>query len=391
MGRMIIREYMPFLEEELKKGGKIIVLYGARQVGKTTLVKEVLKKMDLRSLEVNADEQPYWEVLSSRDFSKLKALTQGYDLLFIDEAQRIPDIGLNLKILHDRMPELKILVTGSSSLDLANRVKEPLTGRTWTYTLYPISIGEWQRYSGANFFETGMELESFLRFGMYPEVFSMQDAARKERYLREITGSYLYKDILALGNIKFPEKLLQLLKLLAFQIGGEVSIQELSSALQIHREAVLNYLDLLEKAFVIFRLRGFSRNLRKEVTKMSKVYFYDLGIRNAIIGNFNDLASRNDTGQLWENFLMAERLKFNAYRPYYANSYFWRTYSGAELDLVEEAGGRLSGFEFKWNARKNSAPSSWLEAHPGSGYQCIHRGNFGEFLTDAFQTDAEKK
>ncbi len=377
---LIQRRYASILQEEITIGKKIIVLYGARQVGKTTLVKEVLKSHTGKVLEINADEQPYWEVLSSRDFSKLSALVEGYDLLFIDEAQRIPDIGINLKILHDKLPNLRIIVTGSSSLDLANRVKESLTGRTWTYTLYPISISEWRQYSGANTYETTASLPTFLRYGMYPETFSFDSHVQKERYLNEITGSYLYKDILALANIKFPEKLLQLLKLLAFQIGNEVSVQELVNSLQIHREAVLNYLDLLEKTFVIFRIGGFSRNLRKEITKMNKVYFFDLGIRNAIINNFSDLSERTDTGQLWENFLIAERIKSNAYRQRSANYYFWRTYSGAELDLLEETSGKLAAFEFKWGTKKGTAPQSWLNTYADSSYSCITRENWLDFL-----------
>lgn len=377
---MIQRSYATYLAEEVKTTNKIIVLYGARQVGKTTLVRTVLQGYEGKILEINADERPYWEVLSSRDFAKLSALVEGYDLLYIDEAQRIPDIGINLKILHDRLPGLKIIVTGSSSLDLANRVKEPLTGRIWTYTLYPISLGEWRQYMDANTFETGTALETFLRYGMYPEVFAYDSHAKKIRYLNEITGSYLYKDILALTSIKFPEKLLQLLRLLAFQIGSEVSVQELSNSLQIHRDAVLNYMDLLEKTFVIFRLNGFSRNLRKEVTKMSKVYFYDLGLRNAVIGNFNEISARNDVGQLWENFLIAERIKQNAYRQYFANYYFWRTYNNAALDWIEEAEGHLSGFEFKWSNKKGRPPQSWVEAYPGSDYLCVNRDNFLDFL-----------
>lgn len=377
---MIARIYKDQLKAELKNSRKIIILYGARQVGKTTLIKEVLKSYDGKILEINADERPYWEVLSSQDFTKLGNLVEGYNLLFIDEAQRIPNIGVNLKILHDKIPDLKVIVTGSSSLDLANRVKEPLTGRTWTYTLYPVSLEEWRNYSGANAFETANALEFFLRYGMYPEVFSFETNLKKERYLNEITGSYLYKDILALANIKFPEKLLQLLKLLAFQIGSEVSIQELAQSLQIHREAVLNYIDLLEKTFVIFRLHGFSRNLRKEVTKMSKVYFYDLGVRNAIINNFNELNVRNDVGQLWENFLIAERIKHNTYRQHFANYYFWRTYNNVELDLIEESSGKLNAFEFKWGKRKSQAPKSWSEAYPDAEFLSVDRNNFLEFL-----------
>ncbi|MCS7037151.1 MAG: ATP-binding protein [Saprospiraceae bacterium] len=377
---MIPRSYLEILTSDLASSHKIIVVYGARQVGKTTLVRELLKAQAGKVLEINADERPYWEVLSSRDWTKLRALVEGYDILFIDEAQRIPDIGINLKILHDKLPALRIIVTGSSSLDLANRIQEPLTGRAWTYVLYPISVDEWRRYTGANAFETQLALESFLRFGMYPEIFTLSTPAQKQRYLQEITNSYLYKDILVLANIKFPEKLQQLLKLLAYQIGSEVSIQELSKSLQIHREAVVNYLDLLEKAFVVFRLGGFSRNLQKEITKMDKIYFMDIGIRNALVGNFNELSERNDVGQLWENFLLAERIKYNAYRQRFANYYFWRTYYSSELDLVEEAEGRLMGYEFKWGKRRNAPPSAWVEAYPHAGYECYNLDNFMEFL-----------
>jgi hypothetical protein len=378
---MIPRKLKKLIAPELsKEKTKIIVIYGARQIGKTTLVKEILKSQKGKILEINADEILYWEVLSSRDLTKLKALTAGYQLLFIDEAQRIPDIGINLKIFSDKLPDLKIIVTGSSSLDLANRVKESLTGRTWTFNMYPVSVGEWRDFTKANAFETATALEDFLRFGMYPEVFSYEQASQKERYLKEITSSYLYKDILILANIKYPDKLLQLLRLLAFQIGSEVSIQEIAKTLQIHRDAVLNYIDLLEKTFVIFKLGGFSRNLRKEVTKMDKIYFYDLGVRNAIIGNFNPLSMRNDTGQLWENFLIAERIKHNSYRNNFANYYFWRTYSNAEIDWIEESGGKLWAYEFKWGNKKAKAPSAWMTNYPDAAYQVVNRDNFLEFV-----------
>lgn len=368
------------LFDELSHSNKVIVLYGARQVGKTTLAREVLKKVGGKVLEINADRQPYVEALSSRDFNKLNGLVAGYDVLFIDEAQRIPDIGINLKILHDSLPALRILATGSSSIDLANRIKEPLTGRTWTYQLFPISVKEWKNYSSANDFELSLKLEEWMQFGMYPETLSFENRERKIQYLQELTSSYLYKDILSLGNIKYPEKLHQLLKLLAWQTGNLISVNELSNALQIHRDAVLNYLDLLQKAFVIFRIGGFSRNLRKEVVKMDKVYFYDLGVRNALIENFSPLSSRTDTGQLWENFLLTERIKKMEYQRLHGSLYFWRTYSGAELDLVEERDGRLHGFEFKWKSAKGKAPSSWLETYDTASYQLINRENFLEFV-----------
>jgi hypothetical protein len=224
------------------------------------------------------------------------------------------------------------------------------------------------------------EIERFLRFGMYPEVLIQDNNKRKEQYLNEITSSYLIKDILVLTRIKFPEKLIQLLKLLAYQIGSEVSVEELSNSLQIHREAVLNYLDLLEKSFVIFRLNGFNRNLRKEVTKMSKVYFYDLGIRNAVIGNFSEIALRSDAGQLWENFVIAERIKFNAYRQQKPKYFFWRIYGGSELDLVEEYGGKLTGFEMKWKSKQKRPPKAWSDSYPEADYHCINRENFFSVL-----------
>lgn len=378
---MIQRKIEDSIIQELsREKSKIILLYGARQIGKTTLVNKIISNYQGKILKINADEQPHWDVLSSRDSAQLRAFVEGYDLLFIDEAQRIPDIGINLKILYENCPQLKIIATGSSSLDLANRVKEPLTGRAWTFEMYPIAVSEWKDFSNANSYEMTQAIESFLRFGMYPEVFAYPNDKQKERYLKEIASSYLYKDILALADIKYPDKLLQLLRLLAFQLSSEVSIHELSKALQIHRDAINNYIDLLEKAFVIFRVGGFSRNLRKEVTKMDKIYFYDTGIRNAIINNFSPLSMRNDTGMLWENFLISERIKRNTYTQHYANYYFWRTYDNAEIDWVEDAGGQLSAFEFKWNKKKNKAPASWTKAYPDAQYQNINKDNFMGFV-----------
>ena len=349
-------------------------------MGKTTLVKALLKKQTGKVLEINADRQLNLEVLSSRDFDKLKGLVSGYDLLFIDEAQRIPDIGINLKILHDSLPDLKIIITGSSSLDLANRVKEPLTGRTWTYKLFPIWIGEWKNFTGANDYELSLKLVDWMRFGMYPEMLQLENHQDKRQYLEELTGAYLYKDILALAGIRYPEKLRQLLKLLAFQIGSLVSIHELAKNLQVNRDTVINYIDLLEKTFVIFRLSGFSRNLRKEVISMDKIYFYDLGLRNALIENFNPPDSRQDTGALWENFLLAERRKKIDYQGIYSNTYFWRTYSGAELDYVEERDGQLYGFEFKWKPSGKNAPATWLETYQNASFELVHKENFQAFV-----------
>lgn len=386
---MIIRLIEKYLREILNNQKKIVVLFGARQVGKTTLVKTLLENSTDRILHINADEQLYNELLSSRDFSKLKGLVDGYDLLFVDEAQRIVDIGINLKILYDRIPNLKIIITGSSSLDLATHINEPLTGRIITNILYPISVLEWQNYVEVNDYFTTLKLEELLLYGMYPEVFSYENFDQKRKYLDDLCKSYLYKDILALANIKYPEKLNQLLKLLAYQVGQLVSLQELATTLQIHREALLNYISLLEKSFVIFRLSGFSRNLRKEVVKMDKIYFYDTGVRNALINNFNSMQLRNDKGQLWENFLMAERMKANEHNKVFVNSYFWRTYSGAELDLIEEKDGQLHGFEFKWSKNKKQikAPTSWTETYQNSTFECIMPDNFVQWLRTPAQSD----
>lgn len=377
---MITRILEAELSRRLESLNKVLVLYGARQVGKTTLIQKLLSQLPWKILSINADIQPHTEVLSSRNLDKLKGLVSGYDLLYIDEAQRIPDIGINLKILHDQIPTLKIIVSGSSSLDLANRIKEPLTGRTWTYNLFPISLKEYQLYKGLNEFEVGQKLEECMTFGMYPQVLLFENYSDKRQHLEELTGAYLYKDILALANIRYPEKLRQLLKLLAFQIGNLVSIHELAISLQVNRDTVIHYLDLLEKAFVIFRLPGFSRNLRKEVTSMKKVYFYDVGVRNALIGNFERFTDRSDKGSLWENFLLSERMKKLAYERSFANTYFWRLHSGAELDYIEEKDGQLWGYEFKWKKNKSRVPKTWLETYSNSQYQLVNRDNFGEII-----------
>jgi predicted AAA+ superfamily ATPase len=364
--------------EKVKTGKKAVIIYGARQVGKTTLSKEIINSLNLRTLQVNADQEKYLDILSSRDLEKMKSLIAGYDLLFIDEAQRIPDIGINLKILVDEMPELKIIATGSSSFDLANKISEPLTGRTWSFTLYPLSIMELaDHYSD---FELDGLLDNLLVFGSYPEVFTTVNLAQKESLLKEIGRAYLYKDALDLLTVKQAKKVKDLLKLIAFQIGSEVSILELANSLDLSRETVEKYLDLLEKSFVIFRLGGFSRNLRKEVTKMDKIYFYDLGIRNMLVDNFKALKDRNDAGQLWENFLMIERMKMLAYKNISASTYFWRIYSGAELDYVEEKDGKLFGYEFKFGRKKSRFPRTWLETYENSNYEIINKDNWKKFL-----------
>ncbi len=375
---MIQRAIAEQIKTDLTEYRKIIIVYGPRQTGKTTLVREVVASLPYKTLEINADQHRYHDILSSRDLAKMQELVGDNELLFIDEAQNIPNIGINLKILHDSLPGLKIIATGSSSFELANQVKEPLTGRAWAYKLYPISLLELS--ASMTPFEMKDQLESYLRYGMYPEVLTLNGSEAKIRHLRELASAYLYKDILQLSSIKHADKIVKLLKLLAFQAGSQVSLHELGKSLEMSHDTVNNYIDLLEKGFIVFRLSGFSRNLRKEVNKMNKVFFYDNGIRNMLIENFNPLDMRQDVGALWENFLVAERQKKVAYQRLYGISYFWRTYSGAELDYVEERDGQLFGFEFKWKASRPKPPTAWTETYPDAAFQLVNRENFLEFV-----------
>jgi predicted AAA+ superfamily ATPase len=375
---MIPRLLTETIQKRLVASNKIIILYGPRQVGKTTLVRKIIQELPYRSLMVNADELPYQTVLASRDLAQMKLLVEGYELLFVDEAQRIPDIGINLKILHDALPDLKIITTGSSSFELANRTKEPLTGRTWTYELFPISVGELRQQQ--NTFELQQRLTELLRFGSYPDTLQQSNTADKIQYLRELSSAYLYKDIVEMASIRHADKLRKLLQLLAFRVGSEVSPNELGNALGMSKDTVNVYIDLLEKAFVVFRLSGFSRNLRKEISKMDKIYFYDLGIRNVLIDNFQPLDLRTDVGALWENFLIVERRKRNAYTGQFATTHFWRTYSGAELDYIEDANGQLTGYEFKFSRKSAKAPTSWDDNYPGAGFTLVNQDNYLSFL-----------
>ncbi len=375
---IISRSLSTTLTEKLTSSTKGVVIYGARQVGKTTLANSLISSLNLKTLTINGDQSRFIDILSSRDLVKIKSLVQGYELLFIDEAQRIPEIGLALKIILDNMPSLKVLVTGSSSLDLASKISEPLTGRVWTYHLYPISFLELsENQTGAELDHT---LEERLVFGSYPELFSLEGDAQKREYLQNLSDAYLYKDLLEFGDIKNSSKIRDLLKLLAFQVGSQISQTELGSSLGMSKDTVSRYIDLLEKSYVIFRLRGFSRNLRKEITKMDKIYFYDLGVRNILIDNLNPLKGRSDLGALWENFLIVERMKLLAYKQDFAASYFWRTYTGAELDYIEDRGGKLYGFEFKAGNKIKRAPKSWQETYKDSDYVCVNRDNYLDFI-----------
>ena len=337
---------------------KVMVVYGPRRCGKTTLLNHYLKGTAETHLLVSGEDITVQEYLGSQSVAKLKDFVGENRLLVIDEAQKIKEIGLNLKLIIDHIRDIKIIATGSSSFDLARDIGEPLTGRKYTLKLFPLAQMELMQIEQR--FETEANLESRLVFGSYPEVVLTNDNRLRERYLKEIVSSYLFKDILEMEGLRHPEKLVRLLQLLAFQIGREVSFNELGGQLGISKNTVERYLELLEKVFVIFRLTGFSRNLRKEITKNARYYFYDIGIRNALINNFNSLNMRDDIGMLWENYIIIERIKKQEYLGILANNYFWRTYEQKEIDLVEEREGNLYGYEIKWKAGRIKPPKIWL-------------------------------
>lgn len=333
------------VREWLDSPVRILILYGPRQAGKTTLIQAALSGYAGKVVSLNADEYPVREALSQGDLAKLSTLVQGRDLLFIDEAQRVPDIGLNLKILHDGIPKLRIIATGSSSFELAQKTGEPLTGRTRSMTLLPLGVAEWA--STLTPFELSRKREEFIVYGMYPGLIGFPDSAEKADALAELANNYLYKDILSLGGIRHERKIRDLVRLLAFQTGSEVSFTELGTALGMSKDTVIRYVDLLEKAFILFRSQGYSANLRNEITKKDKIYFYDTGLRNAVIDNFKPLAQRDDGGRLWENFLVAERRKLHFHTRTRVDSRFWRTHAGSKIDLIEESSGGLGAWEIK--------------------------------------------
>lgn len=368
--------------EKLKKlavPGKVVVIYGARRTGKTTLLKEFLKNESKAHLMVSGEDITVHSYLSSQSVEKLTAFVGKAKLLVVDEAQKIPNIGLNLKLVVDHLSGIRIVVTGSSSFDLARHTGEPLTGRKYRLKLFPLAQMEIGQIE--NIHQTEANLENRLIYGSYPEVVLMQDNREREKYLKEIVSSYLYKDILELDGIRHSGKIIRLLQLIAFQIGKEVSLSELGTSLSMSKNTAERYLDLLEKAFVLQRLTGFSRNLRNEITKNCRYYFLDNGVRNALINNFNLFHQRNDCGELWENYLVMERLKKQEYQDIQANNYFWRTYTKQEIDFVEDREGRLFGYEMKWGKAKPKIPKLWQLAYPGSSFELINRQNYLKFIT----------
>lgn len=357
--------------------GKVIVIYGARRVGKTTLIKKFLEN-EKRALFVSGEDIFTQKELSSASIDQLEAFIGEHDLLVIDEAQHIPDIGRNLKLIVDHLPHIPVIATGSSTFDLTKQVGEPLTGRKYTLKMYPLSQIELNQVETPD--KRKAHLESRLIYGSYPEIITMKGEDLKREYLRELVSSYLLKDILAYEGIKKSKKLIDLLVLLAFQVGKEVSHNELATKLGINKTTIEKYLDLLEQVFVLVNIRGFSRNLRKEVTKTSKYYFCDNGIRNALINNFNPLSIRDDLGLLWENYLVMERLKKQEYCRLWSNNYFWRTYDQKEIDWVEEREGSLFGYEFKANQAQAKAPKLWLATYPKASFECINLENYLPFI-----------
>lgn len=362
------------------KPNKVLVILGSRQVGKTTLLKDYLTTINKTikyKLDVG-DDIRIQELINSMNFSKIKEYIKGYELIAIDEAQKIRNIGQGLKIMVDQFPGIKIIATGSSSFELSGQIGEPLTGRKITLILYPVSQIELSNLY--NDYELKTRLEEYLIYGSYPEVVVSDMFEEKKRILNEIVGSYLLKDILELERVKGSKILLDLLRLLAFQIGNEVSLSELGRQVGLDYKTVARYLDLFEKSFVIYNLRGFSRNLRKEITKKSKYYFLDNGIRNAIIANFNPLEIRDDIGKLWENFIISERIKKQSYKSIYANNYFWRTWEQKEIDFIEEREGKLYAYEIKWKGKKTKPPRDWKNTYPSSKFMIISPDNYLEFI-----------
>lgn len=375
---MKIKRFYGALTQYLEKG-KVLVIFGPRQVGKTTLVQNFLNKTSLKFKLETGDNIKIQTLFASQDLEKILAYANPYELIVIDEAQKIPNVGTGLKMIVDHLPKIKVIVTGSSSFDLAGQVGEPLTGRKKTLTLFPISQLELKNEFGS--YELEQKLENYLIYGSYPEIITAKTNEEKRIKIEEISHSYLLKDILELERVKSSKILLDLLRLIAFQISKEVSLSELGTQLGIDHKTVARYLDIFEKSFILFNVRGFSRNLRKEVSKSSRFYFYDLGVRNALIANFNEIALRNDTGELWENFIFIERLKKRSYENIFANVYFWRTWDQKEIDIVEERGGKLFGYECKWSKSKTKAPKDWTATYPEASFEVISRQNYLDFVS----------
>ena len=374
--RMITRAIESAIKECLFQK-KALLLFGARQVGKTTMITKIINDLNISTIFLNGDEADIKEMLSNTTSVKLKSLIGDNRLLVIDEAQMIPGIGTTIKILVDTVRNVQVIATGSSSFELANRLNEPLTGRKFEFTLFPVSFGEMVRHHGL--IDEKRYLDQRLLYGYYPEIVTA--SINHEKLIRLLAGSYLYKDLLMLESIKKPALIEKLLRALALQIGSEVSFSELSQLIGADKNTIEKYIDLLEKVYVIFRLPAFHRNVRNEIRKGRKIYFYDNGIRNAVLNNFTSLQSRSDAGALWENFIISERIKYLANNDQKADSFFWRTVQQQEIDYIEDQGGNLSAYEIKWSERKRTRFSStFTTAYPDCKTYFINPSNYHEFL-----------
>lgn len=361
------------------KPNKVNIIMGTRRVGKTFLVRKVIENTPYKVFTLEGEDIDAQNLLAQTSIANYQRLFSGYDLLVIDEAQAVPEIGKKLKLIVDHVKDLRIIATGSSTFDLAQQSGEPLTGRAYFHNLYPIAQQELAAHE--NILETRKHLEERIIYGSYPELFQLNSLKEKESYLKDLINAYLLKDILSFDGVRNAEKVKDLLRLIAYQVGKEVSMQELGVTLNISKNTVEKYLDLLSKVFIVRRIGGFSRNLRKEITKTSRWYFYDNGVRNAIINDMRPLALRTDTGELWENYLISERLKKLSYAKRYADCYFWRTYDQQEIDWLELENGKLSAFEFKWKGERAKLPVAFANAYPEAHYQLINRDNYLDFIS----------
>jgi len=360
------------------KPNRVTLIFGARRVGKTILMNQIVKQFEGKTITLNGDDYDTLLLLENRSIGNYRNLLNSIELLAIDEAQHIPDVGMKLKLMVDEIPEIKILVSGSSSFDLFNKSGEPLVGRSTPFHLTAFSQNEIAQME--NLLETRQNLEIRLIYGSYPDVVLMNSNDERKEYLKNIVDAYLLKDILMIDGIKNASKMKELLQLIALQMGSEVSYEELGQKLGMSKNTVEKYLDLLSKTFVIYRLGAFNRNLRKEVTKAGKWYFYDNGIHNALIGAYNSLPLRQDVGALWESYLIGERIKKNLNENTQKELYFWRTYDGQEIDLIEVSGDDISAFEFKWGDKMPNTPQAFATAYPQATYQVVNRNNYLDYV-----------